>query len=87
MGCTFNVRLRKLMCEEKLTRVKMWYLVVAERTADETKAMQVNKLEKLRNRKMAMSLDPKRVVVNISKRTLSEDEERVLTLAPKISPI
>ena len=39
-----------------------------------------------------MSLDPKRVVVKISKRTLSEDEERVLTLglnfavAPKQVP-
>ena len=77
---TCTVRLRELMCEEKLTRVKEWCSAAAKKSAEETRTRQMSIFEKLRSKKLAMSLDPKRVVVNISKITFTEDEERVLTL-------
>ena len=89
---TCSSQLRDLTCKDRVTRIEKWCTEAAEKTSLETATRQKQKFERLRKRREDWTLDPERVVKNMSNRTLFEDEEKVLALglnfavAPKHIP-
>ena len=58
-----------------------WCSKAAEKTSQTTKTRQMEKFDKLKSAHNTASLDPKKVVKNVSSRTLTEDEERILSFS------
>ena len=73
---TFSA-LREQTSEELATRIKEWCSEAAEKASLETKTRQKQKFDRLVEKHESGSLDPKRVVKNISNRSLSVNEEKV----------
>ena len=89
---TCTSQLLELTNEEQITSIKKWCSEAAEKASLETRTRQKQKFDRLKEKRENGSLDPKRVVKNISSRSLSTDEEKVLALglnfavAPKHIP-
>ena len=72
--------------------IEKWCANAAAEASNKAKTRQKKKFDQLSARHQSSTLDPKRVVKNISSRTLTQDEERVLALglnfavAPKRVP-
>jgi len=85
-------QLQELTTEEQTARIQKWCSEAAEKASLETRTRQKQKFDRLKEEHEYGSLDPKRVVKNISNRSLSVNEEKVLALglnfavAPKHIP-
>ena len=78
---TYTTQLQGLTSAEQWMQIKDWCTNAEKEAALTTKNRQKKKFDQLRNEHHQNStLDPKRVINNISRRALTEDEERVLAL-------
>ena len=77
---TLTTTIRDGIDEERRSRIMRWCSKAAEKASTVAKTRQKLKFEKLKHARHTTQLDPKKVVKNISRRTLTDDEERVLAL-------
>ena len=83
----YTLQLRELTCEEQVTSIKRWCSEAAEKTSLETSKRQKVKFKHLRLKKHGNgTLDPKRVVKNMSSGTLSKDGESWLWASTSLWP-
>ncbi len=77
---TCESTLRNAVTENQWSRLQIWANASATKVADTTKARQIKKFNQLILSKLGPSLDVNKVVKNISQRTLTTEEEQVLSL-------
>ena len=77
---TLTSHLNEVLTDEQMTHVQQWCSTAASKVADATKTNQIKKFNELRARRFGPRLETDKVVKNMSKRLLTEDEKEVLTL-------
>ena len=76
----YSSLLREGTTSTQWSDLQTWCSSAATKVAEATKHKQIEKFDKLYYRKYSRGVDPRKVVRNLSKGSLSSDEERVLAL-------